>query len=117
MYAEDLDLCWRAQKAGWKVWFERDAQFVHLAGGSTRTHWSDAERAKRIGYAEASMISRNLGTISGRSTLAFIALGVAARWLFATVVRNKTAARIYRGSLEGYMRRGGRRARPRAPGT
>jgi GT2 family glycosyltransferase len=117
MYAEDLDLCWRARKAGWKVWFDPEARFVHLGGGSTRNHWGDPERARRVGYAEASMIARHLGPVAGRLTLAFIGLGVAARWLFATAVRNREAARTYRGSLSGYLRGGGRGARPRAPGT
>lgn len=117
MYAEDLDLCWRAGKAGWQLWFDPEAQFVHLGGGSTRNHWGDAERARRVGYAEASMISRHLGPVSGRLTLAFIALGIGARWLFYVATRNRAAATTYRGALDGYLRTGGKRARPRAPGT
>jgi GT2 family glycosyltransferase len=117
MYAEDLDLCWRAREVGWKVWFEPEAEFVHLGGGSTRNHWGDPERARRVGYAEASMIGRHLGPVSGRVTLGFITLGVAARWLFSALARNRAAARAYRGSLEGYLQVGGRRARPRAPDT
>jgi N-acetylglucosaminyl-diphospho-decaprenol L-rhamnosyltransferase len=117
MYAEDLDLCWRARKAGWKVWFEPGAEFVHLGGGSTRNNWGDPERAKRIGQAEASMIGRHLGPVSGRLTLGFIALGVGARWLVSALLGNRAAARSYRGSLAGYLRAGNGRARRRARGT
>jgi N-acetylglucosaminyl-diphospho-decaprenol L-rhamnosyltransferase len=106
MYAEDLDLCWRAREAGWKVWFEPQAEFVHLGGGSTRRHWGDAERARRIGVAEAAMIERHLGPVSGRLTLALISSGLAARWLFWTALRNREAAAPYRGALAGYRRRG-----------
>lgn len=35
MFAEDVDLCWRAWKAGWKVAFEPGARVVHVRGAST----------------------------------------------------------------------------------
>ncbi|MEO6121368.1 MAG: glycosyltransferase family 2 protein [Acidimicrobiales bacterium] len=35
MYAEDVDLCWRARRAGWRVGFEPAARVVHLQGVST----------------------------------------------------------------------------------
>jgi N-acetylglucosaminyl-diphospho-decaprenol L-rhamnosyltransferase len=35
MYVEDLDLCWRARRAGYKVAYEPAAQVVHLQGVST----------------------------------------------------------------------------------
>ena len=38
MYAEDVDLCWRARKAGWEVAFEPAARVVHVGGVSTDRH-------------------------------------------------------------------------------
>lgn len=35
MYAEDVDLCWRAGRAGWKVAFEPAARVIHAQGVST----------------------------------------------------------------------------------
>jgi N-acetylglucosaminyl-diphospho-decaprenol L-rhamnosyltransferase len=35
MYAEDVDLCWRAHQAGWKVAFEPSARVVHVQGVSS----------------------------------------------------------------------------------
>jgi len=35
MYAEDVDLCWRAKRAGWKVAFEPAARVMHAQGIST----------------------------------------------------------------------------------
>jgi GT2 family glycosyltransferase len=29
MYVEDVDLCWRARRAGWEVWFCADAEVTH----------------------------------------------------------------------------------------
>ena len=38
MYAEDVDLCWRAHRAGWKVLFEPAARVVHVQGASSDLH-------------------------------------------------------------------------------
>ncbi|MDQ1437930.1 MAG: N-acetylglucosaminyl-diphospho-decaprenol L-rhamnosyltransferase [Acidimicrobiaceae bacterium] len=35
MYAEDVDLCWRAKANGWRVAFEPAASVVHVQGAST----------------------------------------------------------------------------------
>jgi GT2 family glycosyltransferase len=34
MYMEDLDLCYRASRAGWTVWYEPSATATHVKGGS-----------------------------------------------------------------------------------
>ena len=36
MYYEDLDLCFRAGRAGWKVCYVPDAQVIHLGGATSR---------------------------------------------------------------------------------
>lgn len=38
MYAEDMDLCWRARRAGWQVVFVPAAAVTHLQGVSTAHH-------------------------------------------------------------------------------
>lgn len=38
MYVEDLDLCWRLRRAGWRVLFEPAATVTHLQGLSTAAH-------------------------------------------------------------------------------
>ncbi len=38
MYAEDIDLCWRAHQAGWKVLYVPAAVVTHLQGVSTARH-------------------------------------------------------------------------------
>lgn len=35
MYGEDLDLCYRIKKGGWKIWFLPNAQIVHYGGQSS----------------------------------------------------------------------------------
>lgn len=38
MYAEDVDLCWRAHEAGWRVVYEPAARVLHIQGASTEQH-------------------------------------------------------------------------------
>ncbi len=38
MYVEDLDLCWRLRRAGWRVLYEPAADAVHHQGLSTAAH-------------------------------------------------------------------------------
>ena len=38
MYNEDMDLCWRARRAGWGVGFTGAAGVTHLQGASTARH-------------------------------------------------------------------------------
>ena len=38
MYAEDMDLCWRAHQAGWGVGFAGAAAVTHVQGVSTARH-------------------------------------------------------------------------------
>jgi len=38
MYGEDVDLCWRLRRAGWRVRYEPGARVTHGGGHSTRRH-------------------------------------------------------------------------------
>jgi len=38
MFAEDMDLCWRAHRAGWGVGFEPKSEVTHLGGVSRKHH-------------------------------------------------------------------------------
>jgi N-acetylglucosaminyl-diphospho-decaprenol L-rhamnosyltransferase len=39
MFNEEVDLCYRIRKAGWRVTFFPGAEFVHVGGASTRLDW------------------------------------------------------------------------------
>jgi N-acetylglucosaminyl-diphospho-decaprenol L-rhamnosyltransferase len=38
MYVEDVDLCWRLQRAGWRATYEPTAEVTHVHGASTHHH-------------------------------------------------------------------------------
>jgi hypothetical protein len=106
MYAEDIDLCWRARKRGLKTWFVATAEFVHLGGASSDRRWVTRERSARIGQAEAEMIRDHLSPARAALTIGLMRSGLAARVAYFSVVRNPSAAASCRGSLEGLGRKG-----------
>lgn len=76
MYAEDVDLCWRAARAGWRVAYQPAATVVHLQGVSARHH----------PYRMIAEHHRSLARFASRSTrgwrrglLPVVALGLALR--------------------------------------
>ena len=46
MYMEDLDLCYRAARAGWITWYEPSVEAVHIKAGTSGQH-----RRLRLDYA------------------------------------------------------------------
>jgi N-acetylglucosaminyl-diphospho-decaprenol L-rhamnosyltransferase len=76
MFAEDMDLCWRAARAGWKVAFEPAAAVTHHEGISRRKHPYRMALAHHRGALR--FASR---TMSGprRALLPLAALGLGAR--------------------------------------
>jgi len=102
-YGEDIDICVRARKAGWKVWFTPDAEFLHVGGGSTSTRWSNLSRCEQIGRSEAMMMRRNLRPFAAHVSLTFISLGLAARYVVFRVGGRRDAANAMRATLRGFL--------------
>jgi hypothetical protein len=106
MYAEDLDLCWRARLSGWKVWFTPEAEFVHLGNVASGRHWGNPRRAEMVGRAEAAMIRRHMSPLRASLTIGLICAGLASRWVFSFVTRNRESAKSLGAGLRGYLGRG-----------
>jgi N-acetylglucosaminyl-diphospho-decaprenol L-rhamnosyltransferase len=105
MFAEDLDLCVRAQKAGRSIWFAADAEFVHLGNASVGRQWSDRRRSQAIGRAERALIKAELSPVAARTTLFFKATGTAARVVFFSLKGDRRATDSLRGFLRGLQGR------------
>ena len=102
MYAEDIDLFWRARELGWQARFVADAEFVHLGSASAGARWSDPERAERVARAQAEMIREHLTRTQATLTLALMALGVGGRALVHRARGDSVAAATMTGWLRGY---------------
>jgi N-acetylglucosaminyl-diphospho-decaprenol L-rhamnosyltransferase len=102
MYAEDLDLFWRARELGLRVWFVAGAEFVHLGNTSAKDRWTEPGRAERVARAEAAMIRDHLPAFRGTLTLALMAFGVGGRAAFHRLRRDHARAEIMNAWLRGY---------------
>ncbi len=105
MYAEDIDLCWRASNLGWRTRFVAEAEFVHYGGSSSSTRWSDRERAEQVGTAEAQVIRENLPPRKAAVSIALMRLGLHARSLVFAGIGKREAAASCRGSAKGLAAR------------
>jgi len=102
MYAEDMDLCWRARELGWHTAFVADAEFVHLGNTSGGRRWSSPERAERMARAQAEMIREHLPHRRAALTLALMAAGVGGRAVVRRVLGDSEGAATMRGWWRGY---------------
>jgi N-acetylglucosaminyl-diphospho-decaprenol L-rhamnosyltransferase len=105
MYSEDIDICWRTRKAGYAVWFEAQAEFVHLGNASGKRRWSSAERSELVAQSDASMIRDELGRGAAAVTIGVLAAGHAARAAVFKAVRSDRAAAASAAAARGYLRR------------
>ncbi len=82
MYAEDMDLCWRAHAAGWGVGFAGTAEVTHVQGVSTARH-----PYRMMASHHRSALRFAFRTTKGwrRAALPLAALVLAARMAVATV--------------------------------
>lgn len=76
MYAEDVDLCWRAKALGWRVGFEPAARVMHVQGAST-----DQRAYRMIVRHHLSLWKFSMRTTKGpqRLLLPLVAAGLAVR--------------------------------------
>ena len=95
LYAEDLDLCWRAWQAGWGVAFEPAARVVHVGGATTSLA---PYRFILLHHQSALRFTRRYMTGWRRALLPAVALGLGARLVLACAQR---AVRGLRGRRPG----------------
>ena len=105
MYAEDVDLFWRAHELGWRTRFVREARFTHLGNASASARWDDAARAERIGRAEREVIRLHSSRAAAAAALAALNAGLAARLLAFRLRGNRAAAAALAGARRGYRGR------------
>ncbi len=92
MYGEDLDLCYRIQKAGWKIFYYPETQIIHYKGESTK---KGELRHVRLFYgAMLLFIEKHLEPDRSRSLRLLLRIGIVGRAglsLFKTSLGGLTA--------------------------
>lgn len=105
MYSEDIDWCWRAQRAGWRIWFEHEAVFLHVGNASGAERFGDRRDAVVIANA-----CRFYRTTHGRAqTVAWRLLNAAGTLRLAVTSRlrgDRTAATRWRRQARAYVSQG-----------
>jgi GT2 family glycosyltransferase len=97
MYGEDLDLCYRARKAGWEVAYVHKTSIIHYKGESTRR--SSINQVKHF-YRAMEIFARKH---YGRSTffLIFLRLGIVLRSVIAYAAAYRRDMIVVAGDLAG----------------
>ena len=90
LYAEDVDLCWRAWQAGWKVGFEPAARVVHIGGATTGLA---PYRFLVLHHRSALRFARRSLTGPRRAFLPLVAAGLGLRAVLACAQRAVRARR------------------------
>jgi N-acetylglucosaminyl-diphospho-decaprenol L-rhamnosyltransferase len=87
MFAEDLDLGWRLQRAGWATRYEPAARVRHFGAAATGAAWGDA-RTERWMNATYAWMARRRGPLRTRVFAAINVTGARARWaIFGALAR------------------------------
>lgn len=97
MYVEDVDLCWRLERAGWRVVYEPAAEVIHEQGRSTSRHpyrMLVAHHRSMWRFARRSTAGRN------RALLPLVGAGLAVR-LGLAWLEHLVGARSRRGARQG----------------
>ncbi len=109
MYAEDLDLFWRARARGLEAWFEPGAEFVHLGGATSSRQWSPADRAATVAEAEAEMIHAHARRPLAVAMLGVMATGTGARAVVRRALGHREQADALAAVTRGYLQQALRR--------
>jgi N-acetylglucosaminyl-diphospho-decaprenol L-rhamnosyltransferase len=80
MYVEDVDLCWRLGRAGWRIGYEPGGRVVHALGGSS---WRKPYRMIVEHHRSLLRFASKTSTGARRAVVPIVAAGLAARTLAA----------------------------------
>lgn len=108
LYAEDLDICWRAARLGAATRYYADVSFVHTDDASTSQRWDAPGRARLAVDASVAWLRRELHPAHATAVIGVSLAGaVGRRAIFARVGRREqaeihgAAARSWAGGLSG----------------
>lgn len=79
MYSDEVDLCYRIQKAGWKIAFAPSVATIHLGGGSTRK--VRAQMLAEIYRSRIRFFKKHHGAFAANSIRGMLLLMFIAKWI------------------------------------
>jgi GT2 family glycosyltransferase len=106
MYAEDLEWCWRARRAGWSVLFEPAAVVRHVGNASGAAAYGDRRTAAYLANSYR-FYRREHGAVATAAYQLLNAAGTARGWAAARARRDDDVARWWASQLRVHVRRHG----------
>jgi GT2 family glycosyltransferase len=103
MYGEDSDLCWRTRRLGWRIWFEAEAEFVHLGNATGSRRWTNPQRATMIGREESRLIREQLPPLPARLSIGATSLYLTWRGAVFALRGDPQAAAAVRAERSAYL--------------
>lgn len=91
LYAEDLDLCWRMRRAGWRTRYVPAAVVHHEVSAATAGRWDEAARSTRTQRSAYAWIAHRQGLARARAVGAAHLAGPALRWAVRAVAARADA--------------------------
>ncbi len=92
LYAEDVDLCLRLRRAGWRLLYVPEAEVRHLRGVSARSRPGAVDLAYR--RSQLAFYDKHRGAAARLTLRAWLAARYALRWLRARGPGRRHAARV-----------------------
>lgn len=99
MYAEDVDLCFKAQQAGWKIYYVGQASVIHHGGGSTNAKRANTFSAVVMRESMCRFLRARRGKLYATAYQAMMALTAAARLVVAGTLFLLSLGRFRRSTL------------------
>lgn len=96
MFSEEIDLCYRAHQAGWKVMHLPGALAIHVGGGSTGV---TPERILRLYRGKLQYFAKHHGDRSGRMLLTAMRIATGVKVVGYTLLRAVSGGRVQKDAL------------------
>lgn len=80
IYSEEVDLCYRVKKAGWKIYYFPDARIIHLGGQSTKQQ--NLKMFIELHKTKCQLLDKHYSPTNARLMKTIMAAGIFLRSLF-----------------------------------
>jgi GT2 family glycosyltransferase len=103
MYAEEVDWCYAMAQAGWEVWYQPEAEIIHLGGGSSRHR--RPQREADLYCSRVRFFRKHYGEGAARLLGLLIYVLTAVKWASHGLLRAVSGGRYGRPVVSvGYLR-------------
>jgi GT2 family glycosyltransferase len=103
MYAEDMDISWRAQRIGAPTTYVRDVAVIHHDDAASSQIWTDADRAVRVASATRRFVERELNPFHAQAVRCCAVAGAALRMCAFRILGRRPELSVYRAVAAAWL--------------